>query len=227
MVKKLLILAFALFSFFGNLAQAQCIPQNGAYRNQAGFVEDAPRIYNGTCYVPQGTPSVYGGNTQQIAVQQVQQQQIQQQQQQLQQSLMSQAIRLQAGQQVPNGYCSWQGRAENIGIAGFMGAVMGVIAGDNRESARQGAALGMLTGMFVPCSALQQLQQVGQVQQPQQVAVQQQQVQPQQAQQAGQTSTGCEHAPGTRQGILNISGNPKNGQAVCAKPGDPNISQWL
>jgi hypothetical protein len=40
----------------------------------------------------------------------------------------------------------------------------------------------------------------------------------------GQMSGGCENAPGTRQGILNLPGHPKNNQTVCAKPGDRNVT---
>lgn len=73
-----------------------------------------------------------------------------------QQSLARQAIRVPYGQAVPQGYCSWGGRIENMAVAGLIGAVVGVIAGDNRESARAGAALGAGIGMFVPCETLRQ-----------------------------------------------------------------------
>lgn len=195
-----------LISFFATVS-AQCIPMNGA---------GPPRLWDGErgCYVPQGTPSLqqqqFGGIFQQQ----------QMQQQQMQQMLAQQAIRVPMGQQAPNGYCSWGGRTENIAVAGILGAIVGVIAGDNRESARKGAALGMVAGMFVPCESLQQ-QQVVMQQQPQQFTGQQWQIQHQ------GNSNPCAQVPGTIQGVLNLSGHPKNGQAVCAKPGDPNISRWL
>lgn len=135
--------------------------------------------------------------------QQMQQQQYfqqMQQQQQMQQMMASQAIRVPMGQQAPQGYCSWGGRTENIAIAGVLGAVMGVIAGDNRESARKGAALGMLAGVFIPCNSLQQ--QAFAQQQPQQVI--------------GQQQVSSQQNPCADQGRIAVYA--PNGQVACKLP---------
>lgn len=86
---------------------------------------------------------------------------------QWQQTLAQQAIRAPFGQP-PQGYCSWGGRTENIAIGGALGAIVGAIAGDNRESARKGFLVGAAMGTFVPCDTLHQqqvaMQQSSQVQ---------------------------------------------------------------
>ncbi|MEN9551794.1 MAG: hypothetical protein RI935_171 [Candidatus Parcubacteria bacterium] len=55
------------------------------------------------------------------------------------------------GAVAPQGYCSWSDRFANIGLSALAGAVIGVLAKDNSEGARQGAALGASVGVFVPC----------------------------------------------------------------------------
>lgn len=199
MVKSFKFALASLLISFGATVFAQCLPMNAP---------GPPRLWDGErgCYVPQGTPSLNSFNNQQVIVggQYYNHQQ-------WQQLLASQAIRVPQGQQVPNGYCSWGGRTENIVASGLLGAFVGVLAGDNHRAAAKGAALGMMVGMFVPCSTLQP-----------QVVVQQG------VQQAPNNSNGsCQHDPGTQPGVLNLPGHQKHGQTVCARPGDVNISRWL
>ena len=79
------------------------------------------------------------------------------------------AIRIPSGGAIPQGYCSWEGRAANVGAGALIGGIVGVLAGDNHRAAGKGAAVGALAGVFIPCQQLQQLQQVQQAQQAQQV----------------------------------------------------------
>jgi hypothetical protein len=65
------------------------------------------------------------------------------------------AIMLPQGAVVPQGYCSWSDRFANIGLSALVGAAIGVLAKDNSEGARQGAASGASVGVFVPCSQQQ------------------------------------------------------------------------
>lgn len=223
MVKTFKLIFAALLVSFGATALAQCMPMNAP---------GPPRIWDGArgCYVPQGTPDLQssGGfvNNGGVFTQQTQCPDgsvwdgrgclINNNQQQWQQTLMQQAIRIPMGQQVPQGYCSWGGRTENVLTGALLGAVIGVIAGDNRESARKGAGLGALAGVFVPCDSLQQSQRV--VVQQQQV-VQNQQVLP--------PCRPPQNPAGSRPGVLNLPGNEMDGKTVCAMPGDTNISRWL
>lgn len=141
MAKTLKFAFAAILVSFGATVFAQCIPMNAP---------GPPRHWDGVrgCYVPQGTPAVYNGNNGQVVTSG--------QDQDWGRILASQAIRVPQGQQVPNGYCSWSGRAENMIVSGLIGAVVGVLAGDNRRAAAKGAALGMVVGTFVPCQTLQQ-----------------------------------------------------------------------
>ena len=59
---------------------------------------------------------------------------------------------------MPQGYCPWGGRFENVIGGGVIGALIGALAGDNHRAAGQGAALGALAGVAIPCQ--QQVQQV-------------------------------------------------------------------
>lgn len=139
MTKTLKLILAALLVSFGATVFAQCMPMNAP---------GPPRLWDGVrgCYVPQGTPAVYSGNNGQVVTSD----------QDWGRILASQAIRIPQGQQIPNGYCSWGGRVENMAISGLIGAVVGVLAGDNRRAAAKGAALGMMVGTFVPCHTLQQ-----------------------------------------------------------------------
>lgn len=141
MAKTLKLILAALLVSFGATVFAQCMPMNAP---------GPPRLWDGVrgCYVPQGTPAVYNGNNGQVITSG--------QDNDWGRILASQAIRIPQGQQIPSGYCSWGGRVENMAISGLIGAVVGVLAGDNRRAAAQGAALGMVVGTFVPCQTLQQ-----------------------------------------------------------------------
>lgn len=206
-----LIFAMFLVSFFATVS-AQCIPPNAS---------GPPRHWDGErgCYVPQGTPRLgTQANANLIAFQQQQQQVVQQQavqqqqisQQQLNQVLAQQAIRVPFGQQVPQGYCSWGGRIENLVVSGLIGAVMGNLVGGNRSATQKGAAAGMVVGLFVPCNTPQVIQQVV----PQQVVQQGVTVQ-----QSGQQGNCPSNTSWKR---LDWEGHPQNGKYLCL-PSDEQI----
>lgn len=95
----------------------------------------------------------------------------QQQQQQQQQVIVpvpvgvpQNVIRIPSGGAIPQGYCSWGGRAENVGAGALIGGIIGVLAGDNHRAAGRGAALGATAGLFIPCQQMQ-IQQAQQAQQ--------------------------------------------------------------
>lgn len=85
------------------------------------------------------------------------------------------------------------------------GAILGAIAGDKYCESQALEAQQL---------ALQQRQQYRPQQRPQQTV-----------------GNPCDpqkgHPAGSRPGRLNLPGDAKDGQPVCAMPGDPNISEWL
>lgn len=181
---KMVIVCFVLFA--GSSVFAQCVPPNGEYRNPyTGFIENSPRIFDPQqrCYVPQGTQS---GNIQQNQGVQV---------------LANQAIRIPVGGQIPQGYCSWSERLQNVGLSTLLGGIFGALVGDNGRSAGQGAAAGLIVGTVVPCAAQQQyLQGVGNTGQ----AI---------AQPVSMEQHMC--PPGTSWRMLDWVGHPKHGQNLC------------
>jgi hypothetical protein len=97
-------------------------------------------------------------------------------------------------------------------VGGIAGATVGSMAHHHRP---QAVVLGTIVGGMlgnVACRPTQALPQ-----QPTQVVGQQVS--------QGQGAASCD--AGKRPGVLNLPGNPKHGQHVCAFPGDQNISQWL
>lgn len=103
-------------------------------------------------------------------------------------------------------------RPQAMILAGLLGGALGNAVCEDRRRQAQAEAM-----QIAQLQTQIRSQQMGQMQ-PQQVA---------NIQQVGQRRNGCEHAPGTAQGVLNLPGDSKNGQTVCAKPGDPNIIRWL
>lgn len=194
---------------------AQCIPQNGPYRDQWGYLVDPPRYHNGVCYVPAGSPSQQ---------QQYQQQGYNQQQQynvssQIQQQLIGAGI--QQGQRFVQNIggqqmrCTWQdaiGTAvKDAVIANVFAYAVNRIAKRDVVDRRGATAVGALAGATIFCEPdtvnenvqpqqgyqqqVQQLQQQAQYQP--QMQQQQQQNQSQQAQQyrrSQQGGAGCQNA---------------------------------
>lgn len=124
---------------------------------------------------------------------------------------------------------TWQRVSDGAGSA-LVGAIVGALGGHAIDRWRgtggrwteigaasmgaMGFAQGSQPGMTVVCqAAVQQALPANQV--------------VQQSEQPIQVRNPCEHDPGTKRGVLNLPGHPKNGQTVCAKPGDLNISSWL
>jgi len=124
-------------------------------------------------------------------------------------------IQVPVGNSAPQGYCSWEGRVTNVGISSAIGGFIGLLTGGNHRAVGKGAAAGASVGLFIPCD---QGRQGGQA--PVMVA-------PQGQSGVMAVASPCGPFPGTKQGVLNLPGNAKHGQTVCALPGDTNISQWL
>ncbi len=61
------------------------------------------------------------------------------------------AVVVQQGTAAPQGYCSWGDRLVNVGVSAVVGGVIGALAGDSSRTAGQGAAIGGLAGVFIPC----------------------------------------------------------------------------
>ena len=103
-------------------------------------------------------------------------------------------------------------------LGAITGGTLGSFAHNHRA---QAIVLGLIGGGLVGnaiCTS-NQGERVLVVQQPQGAVVQ--------PGNTWQQPSPCAHDPGTAQGVLNLPGHPKNGQTVCARPGDPNISRWL
>lgn len=67
------------------------------------------------------------------------------------------AIQVPVGTQAPQGYCSWSERFLNVGASALVGGVLGALATDTDRGAGEGAALGGLVGVFIPCAQAAQV----------------------------------------------------------------------
>ena len=173
-------------SLFGGQAFAQCY--------------QAPSILG---QGPQGGNPCWGGNQQQVIVSRPV----------VTQTFIPNQAPNQAPNQVPSQPvgssgtpCSWGGRVENITAGVVVGAILGVLAGDNSRAARQGGAVGGLVGASLPCSS-----------QPQQVATTQQQAVVSQ----GQTNNCAANLSWKK---LDWSGHPQHGNFLCL-PAEEVIAQ--
>lgn len=243
---------FVMFSLLlaASTSFAQCVPQNGPFVGPSGHMIDPPRYWDGSrgCYTWQGAPasgqvSNYTGQGQQVLTAPAQQvvnvngrpmvwvrlsngemalvpyhrphQQVVQQPVPVYQA-QQQVVQQYPAQQAVAGF----NKCEVVG--GIAGGVIGSTASvhNDRRYHPQAVVLGTILGGVIGNAVCQPTQQVQGVQQyPVQNVVAQQQVQ------QGQGTPSCD--AGKRPGILNLPGNQKHGQPVCAFPGDPNISQWL
>ncbi len=243
-VRNMLLVLFLLV-VTASSSFAQCVPMNGPFIGPSGHMIDPPRTWDGSrgCYIWQGAPSSGQVTGQQAVGQNVipAQQVVNVNGQPMVWARLSngqmalvpyhrphhQVVPVyQAQPQVVQQYPAQQqvvggGFSKCEVIGGIAGGVIGSTASihNNRRYHPQAVALGTIIGGVIGNTACQP-DQVQSVQQyPVQNVVAQQQVQ------QGQGTPSCD--AGKRPGILNLQGNPKHGQHVCAFPGDPNISQWL
>lgn len=235
-VRNMLLVLFLLV-VTASASFAQCVPENGPYINTYGFTENRARVYSPElrCYVPQGTV-LNNGQNQPVQVVTPAQQVVNVNGQPMVWARLSngqmalvpyhrphhQVVPVyQAQPQVVQQYPAQQqvvggsfSKCEVVG--GVAGGTIGSLARNHRA---QAVVLGTIIGGVIGNAVCQPVQVQSVQQYPVQNVVAQQQVQ------QGQGTPPCD--AGMRPGTLNLQGNPKHGQPVCAFPGDPNISQWL